>query len=345
MTVGEPAETFERCMSVGGIAVFPADTVYGLACDAGNAGDVIRRLYALKRRPLSKPSAVMFFDLDDGSDGAAGARGADSGGARAAAAGQASRCCMPNPERRFPLACGDDPTTLGLRVRDRAGVGRRPLAGAAVKREPRRRRRGAHAGRGARAAARRGRHGDRRRRAARARRRPWSTCVATSRTARWSIVRRRGGVRARASTRRCTTSSTSTPASYDADDRRPRSRSTTSSRSSSQLASGAGAATDPGPRHRHGGDRAAAAGPPSRRDARRSRRVRRDAGGGALRGCPPTASSLVVSRLEQPAARRAIRPGGERACGPPPGAGREASSVRADPRGACRRAGGSCSRT
>ena len=25
--------TFERCIAVGGVAVFPADTVYGLACD------------------------------------------------------------------------------------------------------------------------------------------------------------------------------------------------------------------------------------------------------------------------------------------------------------------------
>ena len=32
------AETFERCMAVGGVAVFPADTVYGLACDARRGG-------------------------------------------------------------------------------------------------------------------------------------------------------------------------------------------------------------------------------------------------------------------------------------------------------------------
>ena len=29
----EDAATFERCMAVGGFAVFPADTVYGLGCD------------------------------------------------------------------------------------------------------------------------------------------------------------------------------------------------------------------------------------------------------------------------------------------------------------------------
>ena len=48
--------------SAGGVAVFPADTVYGLACDPENA-DAVARLYALKGRPPDKPAAVMFFDL------------------------------------------------------------------------------------------------------------------------------------------------------------------------------------------------------------------------------------------------------------------------------------------
>jgi L-threonylcarbamoyladenylate synthase len=115
MTVSERAQTFERCMSVGGIAVFPADTVYGLACDAGNTGDVIRRLYALKRRPLTKPSAVMFFDLET----ALTVLPELGDRTRAALAqllpGQVT-VLVPNPEQRFPLACGADPTTLGLRV-------------------------------------------------------------------------------------------------------------------------------------------------------------------------------------------------------------------------------------
>ena len=115
MTVSEQAQTFERCMSVGGIAVFPADTVYGLACDAGNIGDVIRRLYALKRRPLSKASAVMFFDLET-----ALAALPELGERTRAALTQLLpgkvTVLVPNPAQRFPLACGEDPTTLGLRV-------------------------------------------------------------------------------------------------------------------------------------------------------------------------------------------------------------------------------------
>ena len=57
------ALAFERCMSVGGVAVFPSDTVYGLACDA-QSRLAVERLYGLKRRRLDKPSAVMFFSLD-----------------------------------------------------------------------------------------------------------------------------------------------------------------------------------------------------------------------------------------------------------------------------------------
>ena len=55
------ADAFERCMAGGGVAVFGADTVYGLACDPDNAA-AVGRLYALKGRATGKPSAVMFFD-------------------------------------------------------------------------------------------------------------------------------------------------------------------------------------------------------------------------------------------------------------------------------------------
>ena len=52
------------------MAVFPADTVYGLACDPENA-DAVAKLYALKGRPPEKPAAVMFFDLASGATSAA----------------------------------------------------------------------------------------------------------------------------------------------------------------------------------------------------------------------------------------------------------------------------------
>ena len=118
-------DAFARCIAAGGVAVFPADTVYGLACDPDDA-DAVARLYALKGRPPSRASAVMFF---------AAALALDA----LPELGERTRTLLerllpggvtlllPNPRGRFPLACGADPETLGLRV-PVAGV----LAGVAM---------------------------------------------------------------------------------------------------------------------------------------------------------------------------------------------------------------------
>src|SRR4051794_41942733 len=50
-------------MAVGGVALFGADTVYGLACMPDDE-EAVRRLYAIKGRPPTKPSAVLFFSLE-----------------------------------------------------------------------------------------------------------------------------------------------------------------------------------------------------------------------------------------------------------------------------------------
>jgi L-threonylcarbamoyladenylate synthase len=128
----DDAEALARCIAGGGVAVFPADTVYGLACDPEDRA-AVERLYALKRRPLGKPSAVMFFELDVAL-------------AALPELGELTRRAMqellpggvtllvPNPARRFPLAAGDDPSTLGLRVPDvprLRGVGRPVLQSSA----------------------------------------------------------------------------------------------------------------------------------------------------------------------------------------------------------------------
>jgi L-threonylcarbamoyladenylate synthase len=111
---GSSAEAFERCLGVGGVAVFPADTVYGLACDPGNR-IAVERLYALKRRSLAKPSAVMFFDVElalstmpEMGPRVRGALGRLLPGGLTA--------LLANPAERFPLACGNDPRSFGLRV-------------------------------------------------------------------------------------------------------------------------------------------------------------------------------------------------------------------------------------
>ncbi len=101
-------------MSVGGVAVFPADTVYGLACDPHNR-TAVERMYALKHRRLDKASAVMFFDLEVALE-ALPELGERTREAMNALLPGGLTLLVPNPAGRFPLACGADPSTLGLRV-------------------------------------------------------------------------------------------------------------------------------------------------------------------------------------------------------------------------------------
>ena len=108
------AVAFERCIAAGGVALFPADTVYGLACDALSAA-AVRRLYELKGRAPAKPAAVMFFALEPAL-AALPELGPRTRAAAAALLPGAVTLLVPNPERRFALACGPDPATLGLRV-------------------------------------------------------------------------------------------------------------------------------------------------------------------------------------------------------------------------------------
>jgi L-threonylcarbamoyladenylate synthase len=126
------ATAFEHTIAAGGVAVFPADTVYGLAC-APDDPAAVERLYALKGRPPDKPAAVMFFDRDR----ALAALPELPPRTRAALERllpNSITLLLPNPRRRYPLACGPDPGTLGLRVPDipaLASVGRPVLQSSA----------------------------------------------------------------------------------------------------------------------------------------------------------------------------------------------------------------------
>ncbi len=117
MTFPEPAAAaFEDAIRGGEVVVFPADTVYGLAC-APDSAQAVERLYALKGRRPDKPAAVMFFDRDR-----ALAALPDLGPRTTSALTRllpgGVTLLLPNPRHRFPLACGPDPGTLGLRVPD-----------------------------------------------------------------------------------------------------------------------------------------------------------------------------------------------------------------------------------
>lgn len=104
----------ERCIAGGGVALFPADTVYGLACDP-ESETAVRRLYEIKGRPPERPAAVMFFQLEPV------LVVLPQLGPRTRAAFERLlpgpvTLLLPNPERLFPLACGPSPERLGLRV-------------------------------------------------------------------------------------------------------------------------------------------------------------------------------------------------------------------------------------
>jgi L-threonylcarbamoyladenylate synthase len=110
----EDVRTFERCIAVGGVALFPADTVYGLATEP-DSREGVHRLYRLKSRAPDRPAAVMFFRLE-----LALAALPELGGRTRAAVERllpgGVTLVLPNPARRYPLACGPNPERLGLRV-------------------------------------------------------------------------------------------------------------------------------------------------------------------------------------------------------------------------------------
>jgi L-threonylcarbamoyladenylate synthase len=110
----EEVETFERCISVGGVALFPADTVYALGTEP-DSREGVDRLYRLKGRVPDKPAAVMFFDLELAL-AALPELGPRTREAVERLLPAALTLLLPNPARRFPLACGPDPERLGVRV-------------------------------------------------------------------------------------------------------------------------------------------------------------------------------------------------------------------------------------
>lgn len=111
-----------RCVTEGGVALFPADTVYGLACDPLRREAALRTA-AIKGRPPGKPSALLYFDAPTMRELLFGLDASVAAAVTALLPGPIT-AVVPNPERRYPLAAGDRPLTLGLRLIEG------PLAGA-----------------------------------------------------------------------------------------------------------------------------------------------------------------------------------------------------------------------
>jgi L-threonylcarbamoyladenylate synthase len=118
----EARRALERCVAGGGVALFPSDGLYGLACDPLNP-NAVERIQSLKGRGERKPSAVMYFSPKAIRELVAdlGPRTAD---AVAALLPGPVTLVVANPRRHYPLASRDDPGRLGVRLIDG------PLAGA-----------------------------------------------------------------------------------------------------------------------------------------------------------------------------------------------------------------------
>lgn len=105
---------FRDTIAGGGIAIFPTDTLYGIACDPDDV-TAAQRIYELKGRPSTKPSAVMFFSVE----GLLAALPELDPRTRKLAAELFPgpyTLIVANPGRRYAPACADTPDKLGLRV-------------------------------------------------------------------------------------------------------------------------------------------------------------------------------------------------------------------------------------
>ena len=119
---GAARSALERCVGEGGVAIFPADTLYGLACDPLNA-EAVERVHSIKGRNEDKPSAIMYFSPLAMRELVSGL-GDRSREAVAALLPGPVTLVVANPERRYPLASPVDPGRLGVRLIEG------PLAGA-----------------------------------------------------------------------------------------------------------------------------------------------------------------------------------------------------------------------
>jgi L-threonylcarbamoyladenylate synthase len=112
---GAAARTaLEHCIAGGGVTVFPADGLYGLACDPLDAA-AIARIHQLKGRDEGKSSAVMYLaplamrELVE----SLGPRTREAVGVLLPGP---LTLVVANPRRRYPLACREDPEKLGVRL-------------------------------------------------------------------------------------------------------------------------------------------------------------------------------------------------------------------------------------
>ena len=109
-SVAETVDAIRR----GEPVILPTDTVYGLCADAYRS-EPAERVYRLKGRPRTKPSALLAADVDTLLECIPELRGRSGSIARALLPGPLT-LILPNPARRFRWVTGESYDAIGVRV-------------------------------------------------------------------------------------------------------------------------------------------------------------------------------------------------------------------------------------
>lgn len=109
-SVAEAVDAIRRGLPV----VLPTDTVYGLCADAYR-NEPAERVYRLKGRPQTQPTALLANDVDALVDCIPELRGRSESIARALLPGPLT-LVLPNPARRFRWVTGENYDAIGVRV-------------------------------------------------------------------------------------------------------------------------------------------------------------------------------------------------------------------------------------
>jgi L-threonylcarbamoyladenylate synthase len=109
-SVAEAVEAIRR----GEPVILPTDTVYGLCADAYRS-EPAERVYRLKGRPQTQPTALVAGDVDTLVECIPELRGRSESIARALLPGPLT-LILPNPARRFRWVAGESYDAIGVRV-------------------------------------------------------------------------------------------------------------------------------------------------------------------------------------------------------------------------------------
>jgi L-threonylcarbamoyladenylate synthase len=116
------SEAAVAAIRAGRVVVLPTDTVYGLVADAFRV-EGRDALYALKGRDVRQPSALVAASVDVLMECVPELDERSARIVRALLPGPFT-LLLPNPAGRFAWLCGDDPSTIGVRVPALAGTGK-----------------------------------------------------------------------------------------------------------------------------------------------------------------------------------------------------------------------------